>query len=101
MFADAGGITLGSTFNPNADDWVEDVVTETLAAQASDYAAAYFRVPTDGTAYLSGDSRSVPRHNDKVNAGHLDGSAGTIRNSSIGYTLNVTNPAALWAGWEQ
>jgi prepilin-type N-terminal cleavage/methylation domain-containing protein/prepilin-type processing-associated H-X9-DG protein len=101
MFADAGGITLGSSLNPNADDWVEDVPSEILATQESDYAAAYFRVPTDGTAYLSGDARSVPRHNDRVNVGHLDGSAGTIKNSSIGYTLNVTNPAALWAGWEQ
>ena len=41
-------------------------------------------------------TRSVPRHGKRVNAAFFDGHAILLRNSSIGYDLLRTDPAALW-----
>jgi len=96
MFADAGGITTASATLFNADNWVEDAAYNTSNAQTEGYACTYFRVPGD-TSYTIEPTRSVPRHNKRANVAHPDGSAATIRNSSIGYRLfNPTDPGALW-----
>ena len=96
MFADAGGITPQSAISFNADTWVEDTDYNS-AMLAGGYGCSYFRVPSDTTAYSTGDSRSVPRHGRRVNVGHPDGSVATIKNSAIGYTiLNPANSGALW-----
>ena len=96
MFADAGGVTPQSAQSSNADNWVEDMDYNS-ATLAGGYGCSYFRVPSDGSAFRTGDSRSVPRHSLRVNVGHPDGSVATIRNGGIGYTiLNPVNSAALW-----
>jgi prepilin-type N-terminal cleavage/methylation domain-containing protein/prepilin-type processing-associated H-X9-DG protein len=71
---------------PDADQWHEVVAT----------GCAYFRVPSDYESYFKGDSRSVPRHNRRVNFSFFDGHAETVRNSTIGYDLPRTNGAAQW-----
>jgi prepilin-type N-terminal cleavage/methylation domain-containing protein/prepilin-type processing-associated H-X9-DG protein len=94
MFADAGGVTVQSAGLANADLWVEDAALLTADAGVG---CGYFRVPTDAQDFNTGDSRSVPRHSGRVNVGHLDGSAVSIKNSSIGYTItDPTDPSALW-----
>jgi prepilin-type N-terminal cleavage/methylation domain-containing protein/prepilin-type processing-associated H-X9-DG protein len=62
VFADAGAIAnAGET---NADNWLEIPAT----------GCTYFRVPSDSFYYsLTGDSRSVPRHNRQVNTAFFDG----------------------------
>ncbi len=88
VFADAGFI---SNPDDNYDDWVE----------TSAMANTYFRVPSDTKDYDKGNdstdyTRSVPRHNQRVNTAYFDGHVALIRNSAIGYDLDRTNPAALW-----
>src|ERR1035437_8565088 len=78
MFADAGGVTPQSAGLANADLWVEDAA---LLPDNLGVGCAYFRVPTDLGMFDTGDSRSVPRHSGRVNVGHLDGSAVSIKNS--------------------
>jgi prepilin-type N-terminal cleavage/methylation domain-containing protein len=96
MFADAGGITIQSASNRNADLWVEDAAYN-AASLAAGYGCSYFRVPSDVPAFDTGDSRTVLRHSQRVNVGHPDGSAGSIKNSKIGY--NILNPADATALW--
>jgi prepilin-type N-terminal cleavage/methylation domain-containing protein/prepilin-type processing-associated H-X9-DG protein len=89
VFADAGFI---SNPDDDYDDWVE---TPAMGD-------TYFRVPSDtfdyerttgsGTDY----TRSVPRHDKRLNAAFFDGHAELMRNSAIGYELLRTDPAALW-----
>jgi prepilin-type N-terminal cleavage/methylation domain-containing protein/prepilin-type processing-associated H-X9-DG protein len=95
FFADAASITLASASNPNPDLWKEDIAY--AAALVVAYGgASYFRVPTDGS-YAGSPDRTVPRHGGRVNVAHPDGSAASIKNSSIGYNiLNPSDPAALW-----
>ena len=96
MFADAGAVTTASATSLNADNWVEDAAYNTLVAQTYGCACTYFRVPSD-SAYTLDPTRSVPRHSLRVNVAHPDGSAATMRNSSIGYRiLNPSAPLALW-----
>jgi len=85
VFADAAAIS-----NPDEDDadnWEEVSAT----------GCSYFRVPSDPTSYPGGDSRSVPRHSDRLNAAFFDGHALLLRNSAINYDLPRTNDAVLWA----
>ena len=83
-FADAGFI---SNPDDDYDDWVE---TPAMAD-------TYFRVPSDTKDYPGNDfTRSVPRHDKRLNAAFFDGHVELMRNSDIGYDLDRTNPAALW-----
>jgi len=84
VFADAGGISNSN--EPDADNWNEVPGT----------GAVYFRVPSDGAGYPTGDSRSVPRHLKHVNVAFFDGHAAAIKNSAIGYQDPRTDGAAYW-----
>jgi prepilin-type N-terminal cleavage/methylation domain-containing protein/prepilin-type processing-associated H-X9-DG protein len=85
VFADAGAIS--NPDEPNADNWQEIPAT----------GCAYFRVPSDSYYYsLNGDSRSVPRHSQRVNAAFFDGHVERERNSLIRYDLPRTNGVAQW-----
>jgi prepilin-type N-terminal cleavage/methylation domain-containing protein/prepilin-type processing-associated H-X9-DG protein len=83
VYADAAQIT-----NPDApaDDWVEEPAT----------GDTYFRVPSDTAAWEGDYTRSVPRHNGRVNAAFFDGHAAALRNSDIHYELPRTDGAVLW-----
>jgi prepilin-type N-terminal cleavage/methylation domain-containing protein/prepilin-type processing-associated H-X9-DG protein len=85
VFADAAAIS--NTDETNADNWQEVPST----------GCTYFRVPSDTYSYGVGDSRSVPRHGGRVNAGFFDGHALILRNSAIRYDLPRTNGAIQWA----
>ncbi|MGH7942246.1 MAG: prepilin-type N-terminal cleavage/methylation domain-containing protein [Limisphaerales bacterium] len=84
VFADAAGIS--NPTEPDADNWHEVPGT----------GAVYFRVPSDGVGYPTGDSRSVPRHLKHVNAAFFDGHGAAIKNSAIGYQDPRTDGGALW-----
>ena len=78
--------------------WIEDKdFTVFLGTGCS-----YFRVPSDSGGFNAGDSRSLPRHNKRVNVDHWDGHAGSMRNKAIGYyrsngsLAQVGDPFALW-----
>jgi prepilin-type processing-associated H-X9-DG protein len=84
VLSDAGFI---SNPDDDYDDWKEERAT----------GCTYFRVPSDINAYPGGDyTRSVPRHNKRLNAAFFDGHVQLMRNSDIGYDLPRTNAAALW-----
>ncbi len=86
VFADAAQL------DPNFDESNPDSWTEIPATGCT-----YFRVPSDTHDYPGNDfTRSVPRHGKRVNAAFFDGHAILLRNSSIGYDLLRTDPAALW-----
>ncbi len=84
VYADAGAIT--NTAETNPDRWQEVPAT----------GATFFRVPSDTESYSTGDSRSVPRHNDYVNTGWFDGHCASVRNSSLGYQFPKGSQGALW-----
>ena len=87
VYADAAGIA--NPAEPDADQWREVPATGSI----------FFRVPSDQNngEYATGDSRSVPRHSGRVNAGFFDGHVAAIKNSSIGYNRLRTDEGALWA----
>ena len=85
VFADAGEISNPTELN--ADNWREVKGT----------GCAYFRVPSDPDGYPTGDSRSVPRHGNRVNTAFFDGHAQSLHNSAIHYELPRTDPNILWA----
>jgi prepilin-type processing-associated H-X9-DG protein len=85
VLADAGAIS--NPTEANADKWREKPAT----------GCTYFRVPSDTADYAGGDSRSVPRHNQRVNAAYFDGHIDRIRNSSIRYDLPRTDSTIQWA----
>jgi prepilin-type N-terminal cleavage/methylation domain-containing protein/prepilin-type processing-associated H-X9-DG protein len=85
VFADAGGIS--NPTEASADNWREAAAT----------GCAYFRVPSDSFYYsLNGDSRSVPRHGQRVNAAFFDGHVLQLHNSAIRYDLPRTDASVLW-----
>ena len=94
MFADAAAVTTATMGLQNADLWVEDGAY-TAAMLDAGFGACFFRVPSDG-GFSSGDSRSVPRHNGRVNTASPDGHVAVIRNSTIGYNLPASDPDAVW-----
>jgi len=72
---------------PDADQWIENPAT----------GCSYFRVPSDYDSYSGGDSRSVPRHNQRANFAFFDGHAEMLHNSAIRYDLPRTNGLVQWA----
>jgi prepilin-type N-terminal cleavage/methylation domain-containing protein/prepilin-type processing-associated H-X9-DG protein len=96
VFADAGAVTL-ATVGLGADLWVPDIVYDAAAMQYSGGGVSYFRVPSDPGGYATGDSRSLPRHNQRCNFGFVDGHAEVMRNSKAGYQFARPSEAALWA----
>ena len=94
------GATLGdagpvSNFSePDADKWIEDKDLE----KAMNSASTYFRVPSDPYfTVMQGDSRTVPRHSGRADIIFFDGHAQAVKNSSLGYSLQRTDPRAFWA----
>lgn len=103
VFADAGAVTL-ATRALNPDLWKPDAPYDAAAAQYWGGGATYFRTPSDPGGYASGDARSVPRHNKRVNFGFFDGHSEIMKNSKAGYNFykgggpGAKQPeAALWA----
>ena len=88
VFADAALVSNPS--DPNADGWVKKPAT----------ASIYFRVPSDVqnvNEYINEPTRSVGRHNGRLNASFFDGHVASVKNSSFGYQLTRTDDGALWA----
>ncbi|MEP6662789.1 MAG: type II secretion system protein [Verrucomicrobiota bacterium] len=83
-FADAGGVT--NITEVNADKWREIPQT----------ANVYFRDPTDGGGYDSGDSRAVPRHVGRTAVGWGDGHSSIVKPSKLGFDKPAGHPLALW-----
>jgi prepilin-type N-terminal cleavage/methylation domain-containing protein/prepilin-type processing-associated H-X9-DG protein len=83
VFADAGYV---SNPDDDYDAWVEEPGT----------GGSYFRVPSDTVGYDQDPTRSVPRHSKQLNAAFFDGHVVKLRNSSIGYDLQRTDPTELW-----
>ncbi len=96
VFADSGLITTASQPNANADQWVEITGTAGTAGTGS----SYFKSPIGGTGaawWTGGDpTRSVPRHQGRLNTCWFDGHAESKKNSAIGYQHPEGDPNALW-----
>jgi prepilin-type processing-associated H-X9-DG protein/prepilin-type N-terminal cleavage/methylation domain-containing protein len=95
MFADAGAATL-ETKDLNPDLWIEDKAYDAVLVQIGT-GCSYFRSPTGGANYISGDARALPRHNKRVNAAFVDGHVAVTRNSALGWEKVRLDTAALWA----
>ena len=95
VFADAGLVSSATQNNVNADQWVE-----VAGATGSDdgTGSTYFKSPTSaGAAWWNPDpTRSVPRHQGRLNAGWYDGHATLVKNSTIGFQYLEGDPNALW-----
>jgi prepilin-type N-terminal cleavage/methylation domain-containing protein/prepilin-type processing-associated H-X9-DG protein len=87
VYADSAEIS--NPVEPDADKWAEVAATGSI----------FFRVPSDlnNNEYAQGDSRSVARHNKRVNAAYFDGRVAAVKNSAIGYAYQRTEDAADWA----
>jgi prepilin-type N-terminal cleavage/methylation domain-containing protein/prepilin-type processing-associated H-X9-DG protein len=94
-FADAGAATL-ATKDLKSDLWVEDKEYDVVLGLIGT-GCSYFRSPSGGASYISGDARALPRHNKRVNAAFVDGHATSMRNSALGWESARVSPAALWA----
>ncbi len=95
VYADAGGVKNPAERNP--DNWIEDKDFTTWLGTG----CSYFRVPSDSGGFAAGDSRSLPRHNRRVNVTHWDGHSEVTRNSALGYykgavLVTAGDPVALW-----
>jgi len=95
VFADAGAATI-ATKDLDADLWVEDKQYDVILGLVGT-GCSYFRSPSAGANYISGDARALPRHNKRVNASFVDGHAAAVKNSSLGWNLPAVNPGAMWA----
>lgn len=96
IFADAG-MVAATTKNSAPDDWHSDEPVDPVSGVRSGGGVSYFRTPSDKGGFLSGDSRSLPRHDRRCNFAFFDGHAQTARNSSAGYNLDRTDAGAFWA----
>jgi prepilin-type N-terminal cleavage/methylation domain-containing protein/prepilin-type processing-associated H-X9-DG protein len=90
VFADVGRVSNPTEANP--DRWLENIAGNNLGQ-----GFALFRSPSDPTFFSTGDYRTVPRHQSRMNTSHFDGHAESIRNSAMGYSLPRTDPGAIWA----
>jgi len=96
IYADAGAVTT-ATKDLGADLWVPDTGYDAALQQFYGGGATYFRSPSAGAGYATGDARSVPRHGKRCNFGFVDGHAESSLNSKAGYQFPRQNTAALWA----
>ncbi|MEO7300811.1 MAG: prepilin-type N-terminal cleavage/methylation domain-containing protein [Verrucomicrobiota bacterium] len=96
VFADAGSVTV-ATKNLNPDLWLPDTGFDAALAQYYGGGATYFRDPSDPAGFVSGDARSIPRHNKRGTFGFFDGHGEIMKNSKVGYSLPRKNEGALWA----
>jgi prepilin-type N-terminal cleavage/methylation domain-containing protein/prepilin-type processing-associated H-X9-DG protein len=96
VFADAGSVTV-ATRNLNPDLWLPDTGYDAALAQYYGGGATYFRDPSDPAGFVSGDARSIPRHNKRGTFGFFDGHGEIMKNSKVGYSLPRKNEGALWA----
>jgi prepilin-type N-terminal cleavage/methylation domain-containing protein/prepilin-type processing-associated H-X9-DG protein len=86
VYADSAQIA-----NPTApaDSWVETPGTGSI----------YFRAPSDsqnGNEYANEPTRTVARHNHRVNATFFDGHGAAVKNGAIDYPAPRTDDAAQW-----
>ena len=95
IFADAGAATL-ATKDLKSDLWIEDKEYDVVLGLIGT-GCSYFRSPSGGANFTSGDARALPRHSKRVNAGFVDGHAASMRNSALGWEQPRVSPAALWA----
>lgn len=96
VFADAGSVTV-ATKDLNPDLWLPDIGFDAALAQYYGGGATYFRDPSDSAGFVSGDARSIPRHNKRGTFGFFDGHGEIMKNSKVGYNLPRKNEGALWA----
>jgi prepilin-type N-terminal cleavage/methylation domain-containing protein/prepilin-type processing-associated H-X9-DG protein len=91
-FGDSGPVS--NYTETNADLWIENTSEEATSGSSN----CYFRPPSDPYfTEMDGDSRTVPRHNGRVDVIFFDGHAQAVKNSSLGYVLPRTDNGALWA----
>jgi prepilin-type N-terminal cleavage/methylation domain-containing protein/prepilin-type processing-associated H-X9-DG protein len=90
-FGDAAAVVNPAEIN--ADNWKEDRGFAEWLGTGN----AYFRTPSDDSAFAQGDSRTVPRHGGRVNIGFFDGHVQVMKNSALGYRLVRMNAGAWWA----
>lgn len=96
IYADAGAVTVTS-LTRGPDDWVPDIEYDAATLTYCGGGVSYYRVPSDTMGYLSGDSRSLGRHNHRCNFGFFDGSVMALKNSAAGYQYPRISDGALWA----
>jgi prepilin-type N-terminal cleavage/methylation domain-containing protein/prepilin-type processing-associated H-X9-DG protein len=96
-WADAGSVTLDTKNEPTGDGWVPDAASDAVLQVYLGYGATYFRSPSDTLNFPSGDGRSLPRHNKRVNWLFMDAHAEIARNSKAGWNLPRMDTGNLWA----
>jgi len=96
-FADAGSVTAATATEPTGDGWVPDASYDATLAVYLGYGATYFRSPSGGASYATGDARSLPRHAKRVNWLFMDAHAQLSKNSAAGWNLTRMDGNNLWA----
>jgi len=96
-FADAGSVTAATASEPTGDGWIPDAAFDTTLAVYLGYGATYFRSPSGQPGFATGDARSLPRHNKRVNWLFMDAHATLSRNSVAGWNLPRMDAGNLWA----
>lgn len=97
VFADAGAVVAETMSIFNADRWEPDIEWDAASMQMFGGGVSYFRVPSDKVGFPTGDSRSLPRHNQRCNFSFFDGHAEAWKNGKAGYRYTRQAEAALWA----
>jgi prepilin-type processing-associated H-X9-DG protein len=95
VFADSGGVQEPTPVG-DGDNWTEYRLPDLFTGVG----AAFFRSPSAGASFDSGDNghpvRAIPRHGRRVNVAHLDGRAENVRNSNLGWRYPRGDARALW-----
>ncbi len=97
VFADAGSVTAATKNLINPDLWLPDTGYDAALALYYGGGATFFRDPSDPAGFVTGDARSIPRHNKRGTFGFFDGHGEIMKNSKVGYSLPRKNVGALWA----